>query len=142
MKTKTNNRRTNDAARRPPTSRPAPRRSLSRRGLLGLALGALLVGSGTWALFEYVIWNTTPPELVGKWLVTQGPQEGATFDFYRNGTMVGRVNLDGQAGIVQARIRVDGEKIYATTRHPSSGEVLTRVQTISKLTATNLVLPA
>src|SRR4051812_36575707 len=110
MKTKTNKRKNHEPVRRP----PAPRRGLSRRGLLLLVMGMLLVAGGTWALFEYVIWNTTPPELVGKWVVTQGPQEGATFDFNRNGTMVGRVNLNGQEGNVSARIRVDEDKIYAT----------------------------
>src|SRR5262245_22675929 len=124
MKTKTKNRKKHEPARRP----VAPRRGLSRRGLLGFSLGVLLAAVGTWALFEYVIWNTTRPALVGKWVVVQGPQDGATFDFFRNGTMVGRVNLDGQEGRVEARIRVEEDRIYATTRHPATGEELTRVQ--------------
>jgi uncharacterized protein (TIGR03066 family) len=137
MKSKTKDRRKKQPT---PQRPPAPRRGLSGPGMLGLALAMLLVAGGTWALFEYVIWNTTPPELVGKWVVMRGPQDGATFDFYRNGTMVGHVNLDGQEGRVEARIRVEDKKIYATTRHPTTGEELTRVQTVVTLTGRNLVL--
>jgi uncharacterized protein (TIGR03066 family) len=137
MKSKTKQQRKHQPVRPP---QMAPRGAGSSRRLLLLALAVLAVGAGTWALFEYVIWNTTPPELVGKWLVVRGPQDGATFDFYRNGTMVGHVNMDGREGIVSARIRVEGDRIYATTRHPVSGEELTRVQTIERISRKNLVL--
>jgi hypothetical protein len=43
-------------------------------------------------------------------------------------------------GIVAARIRVDGNCIYATTRRPETGEEATRVQIIRTLTAKELVL--
>jgi hypothetical protein len=54
----------------------------------------LLALGGTWVLFQYIIWNTTPPAL-GEWVAAEGPQEGATFDFHRGGTMVGVVNVGG-----------------------------------------------
>ncbi len=112
--------------------------SAKRAALLGICL--LLSGGGTWAVMEFVVWNTTPPELVGKWVVTHGPQEGATFDFHRNSTMIGRVNQDGKLGIVNARIHVEDDKIYATTKNPRTGQDTTLVQTIRTLTARNLVI--
>jgi hypothetical protein len=118
--------------------RPAsPKRSL---GFLLIAAFCVLVAfGGTWALFEFVIWNVTPPELVGKWVVVEGPQEGATFDFFRNGTLLGRLNVHGKEHIVDARIRVEDRKIFSTTRNPNTGQDDTRVQIIRTLTATDLV---
>src|SRR5262245_55932537 len=83
--------------------RPAPARSLFARYrgalLLLLALGA---AGATWAVFEFVVWAKVPSELVGKWVVMEGPDEGGTIDFYRNGTMVAKVNLAGRLGIIEA----------------------------------------
>src|ERR1700688_1552307 len=92
---------------RPRPGTPVPRRSL--RSILIVAVCALLVGAGTWALFEFVIWNTTPAALVGKWVVMEGPDEGGTVDFHRNGTMVAKVNQGGFEGIINAVIRVEGK---------------------------------
>ena len=109
-------------------------------GMLIAVVCALLVATGTWALFEFVIWNVTPPELVGKWVVVEGPQEGATFDFYRNGTLRGIVNVGGKEGIVDAQIHVEGKKIFSTTRNPNTGKDDTLIQNIRTLTATGLIL--
>lgn len=117
------------------SSTPLP---IRRWAILGLLL--LVAGAGTWAVFEFFIWSTVPPELVGKWVVTEGPDEGGTIDFYRNGTMVAVVNLGGKKGIVDARVRVEGKKIYATVRHQQTGEEGTRIQTIKVLQADRLVL--
>jgi uncharacterized protein (TIGR03066 family) len=105
---------------------------------LGLAL--VLAAGATWAFFEYVVWATTPSELVGKWVVTEGPDEGGTVDFYRNGTMVAKVNNRGYEGIIEAKIRVEDKKIHVTTRHQKTGELGTRVQTIKVLDGTRLIL--
>jgi hypothetical protein len=127
-------------AKRAPNPRTPVRQRRTLRGTLIVVLCALLVGGATWALFEFVIWNTTPTELVGKWVVTEGPQEGATFDFYRGGRMVGVVNVGGKEGIVEARIRVEDNKIFSTTRNPNTGRDDTRVLVIRRLSATDLVL--
>jgi uncharacterized protein (TIGR03066 family) len=137
MKSKTKDQGKTRPQRRPP---PAPRGGVSRRGYLIVGLGVLLAFAGTWAFFELVVWNTVPPELVGKWVVVDGPQEGATFDFYRGGAMVGRVNAGGKEGIVDARVRVEGKKIYSTTRNPHTGKSDTSVLTIRALTARELVV--
>ncbi len=130
-------------AKQPSQQRPGLQRSpacrpWSRRLLLGVTL--VVVAAGVWALFEFVIWNRLPANLVGKWVVVGGLQDGATFDFHRNGTMVGRVNLGGKEGIINASVRVEGVKIYATTKHPRTGQDDTRIQIIRTLTPTELVV--
>jgi uncharacterized protein (TIGR03066 family) len=101
---------------------------------------AVLTFLGTWTFFEWVVWARVPSELVGKWVVTEGPQEGATFDFHRNGTMVGRVNAGGREAIINAQVRVEDKKIYSTTKNPQTGQEDTRVLVIRTLTARELVV--
>ncbi len=106
-----------------------------------LALLALTIAGATWAIFEFVVWNKLPRELVGKWVVTEPTeQEGATFDFYRTGAMVGVINMHGKEGHVNASIRLEGQNMHATTKHPTTGEEMTRTQVIRTLTENELVL--
>src|SRR5262245_58878156 len=56
-----------------------------------LALCLLLVGGGTWAVFEFFIWTRLPSDLVGKWMVQAGPMSGGTFEFSRNGALETRI---------------------------------------------------
>jgi uncharacterized protein (TIGR03066 family) len=121
-----------------PAATPERRSSLKRWAVLAICI--LIAASGTWAFFEYVVWNTVPRELVGKWVVTEGPDEGGTIDFFRGGTMVARVNLQGKLGIIEAKIRVEDRKIIATLKNQLTGELGTRVQTIKVLDAKRLVL--
>ena len=130
----------NKLARAPRIS-PGPVPAIgSWRRRLALVLVLLVVGGGTWAVFEFVVWNNVPSELVGKWVVTRGPDEGGTIDFYRNGAMVAKVNQDGFVGIINAKIRVADKKIHVTTTHQNTGEQGTRVQTIKSLEGNFLVL--
>jgi uncharacterized protein (TIGR03066 family) len=131
--------RTADTPIPQPVRAPVQRNSWWIAALL-LLLVALGAGGGTWALFEFVVWNELPAELVGKWVVKEGPQEGATFDFYRNGTMVGHVDAGGKEAIVNARVRVEDKKIYSTTRNPYTGGDDTKVLVIRTLTARDLVV--
>jgi uncharacterized protein (TIGR03066 family) len=121
-------------------AQPGPPGTGSRRKWIIVALVGLVAFVGIWAIFERVVWARVPSELVGKWVVTEGPQEGATFDFYRNGTMVGKVNAGGKEAIVGARVRVEDKMIYSTTRNPHTGEDDTTVLTIRTLTARELVV--
>jgi uncharacterized protein (TIGR03066 family) len=115
------------------------RMSWKRQVFLGLCL--VLACGGTWAFAEFVVWNRIPSELVGKWVVTTpGEQEGATFDFYRGGQMVGRVNQGGRLAIVNAAIRVEGNTILSTTRHPQTGVELTVAQKIRTLSPSTLIV--
>jgi uncharacterized protein (TIGR03066 family) len=108
---------------------------LRRRVLLVLCfVGAAL---GSWALFERLMPNKLPAELLGKWVVQGGEQDGATFDFYRNGTMVGRVNVQGREGIINASVRVEDNVLFATTVNPHTKA---EDSTILRLDAAELVL--
>jgi hypothetical protein len=122
----------------PPLSVAAPPRS--RRGRVLLVVSALGLCAATWAFFEFVVWNRLPADLVGKWVVAEGPLEGDHFDIFRSGTMIGKVNQGGFEGIITATIRLDGKRIYSTTRHPQTGQEKTTVQIIRTLTPTELVL--
>jgi uncharacterized protein (TIGR03066 family) len=119
-------------------ARPSP----SRRGRWLLIALALVVCAATWGFFELVVWNTLPSELVGKWVVVKGPPEyrDAIFDFHRNGTMEGRINVKGNEFIIKANVRVEGDKIHSTSKNPTTGEEKTQVQIIRSLTATELVV--
>jgi hypothetical protein len=103
----------------------------------------ILAAVATWAVFEFVVWNALPSSLVGKWVVVGGPQDaqdGATFDFYRSGAMVGNVNVKGANATVEATVRVEDQKLYSTTINPNTNRPETRVQRIVVHTATDLVL--
>jgi len=117
---------------------PASKARLRRGLLLVLILAATAIGS--WALLEFVILSNIPSSLVGKWVVEGGEQEGATFDFSRNGRMVGRVNVGGREGIIDARTRVEGDKLLTTTLNPLTGQDETHAQIIKVLTDRKLVL--
>ena len=123
-----------------PSSTPSGPLPWRRRAILGCCL--LLAGVGTWALFEFVIWNTLPSELVGKWDVTEGPNEyaEASFRFYRSGYTEGYVNVNGDLKIIKSNVRVQGKNIVVTSWHPKTGEETVQVQKIRKLTDTELVV--
>lgn len=110
------------------------------KGKLILFLALIVAGVGAWVFFEFVVWGNVPSELVGKWVVTEGPDEGGTIDFYRKGKMVAHVNLEGKLGIIEAKIKVEDKKIIATLTNKFTGEEGTRVQTIKILDAKRLVL--
>src|SRR5947209_7914814 len=86
----------------PAQSAPAGAARMPRSRWMISLLCLVLGGGGGWAFFEFVVWNKVPDALVGKWVVTEGPQEGATFDLFRGGTLVGKVNLGGKEGVVNA----------------------------------------
>jgi uncharacterized protein (TIGR03066 family) len=129
------------APKNPATRSDKPATTWFTRHRWAVLLGVFaLVAGGNWFLLEYVVWNRLPPVLVGKWVVVGGEQDGATFDFYRSGAMVGKINVGGREGIVNARVRLEGDKLYSTTRNPHTGADETRVQTIRTLTDRLFVL--
>ena len=100
-----------------------------------LGIGLLLAAGASWAVMEFVVWNNLPRELVGTGEVVQGPPEfkEAVFEFHRSGKMVGRLNDNGNLRIMNADVRVEGDKIHITTRHPRTNEEHVSVQIIRKL---------
>ena len=107
---------------------------------LSLSVAGLAVAAASWAFFEFVVLRKVPSELVGKWVVVGGPQDGATFDFARNGSLIGTVNNRGQEAHVVADVRVEGKNLYSTTLNPTTKIEETRLQVIRTLTAKDLVL--
>ena len=89
---------------------------------------------------EFVVWNKLPGNLVGKWVVQGGDQDGATFDFFRNGTMVGRINMGGNLHIIDAQVACEGDTLFITTQNPMTKRAETKQQTIKILNAKELVL--
>jgi uncharacterized protein (TIGR03066 family) len=121
--------------------KPATRLARPRWLVVGLCvLLAALTAGATWALLEFVVFSRIPHDLVGKWVVERGEQEGATFDFFRNGTFTGRMNVQGNEGIVEGRVHVEGAKLLTTTRNPHTRKDETRTQTIKTLTREALVV--
>jgi uncharacterized protein (TIGR03066 family) len=101
----------------------------------------LLAAGGTWAFFEFVVWNRLPSELVGKWDVVEGPKvyKEATFEFFRHGALEATVNDREMVGKIYATIRVDGNKIFSTTRN-NAGQEHTAIFIMRTLTARELVV--
>jgi hypothetical protein len=128
-------------AKRPSGEAPPPAAASSSpwRWLVP-ALCLLIAAGGTWAVFEFLILSKLPPELLGKWVVVGGDQDGADFDFFRNGTMRGRINVKGTEHRVDARARVEDKVLYSTTTNPHTGQDETRAQKIVTLTERELVL--
>lgn len=124
----------------PPQSIANPDASSRWKHRIGLGLCLFLAAGGTWAVLEFVVWNKLPPELIGKWVVMDGPDEGGTVDFHRNGTMVAKVNNRGMEGIIEAEVRVEDNKIHVTTRNRETGERGTRIQTIKISNGNRLIL--
>jgi uncharacterized protein (TIGR03066 family) len=125
----------------PTPVKPAPRAApSSKKHWALLALCLVFACAGTWAIMEHLVWNRLPSSLVGKWVVQGGEQDGATFDFYPNGVMIGRVNLGGKEGIVNAQVAVEEDTLFITTKNPRTGQADTKTQTIKTLNAKELVL--
>ena len=105
-------------------------------------IGSCLVvaGGGTWALCEFVIFNNLPPELVGKWVVEGGEQDGATFDFSRLGSLEAHMNNKGREVVLKGKAAVEGKKLLITTQNPNTRQEETRASTIRELTATGLIV--
>jgi len=105
-----------------------------------LLLCLVFAGGGAWAVTEFLILSKLPSELVGKWEVHGGPQDGATFDFYRNGSMVAHLNNNGRENVLKARAAVVDKKLFTTTQNPHTGQDETRTSIIRELTRSSLVL--
>ncbi len=144
MKTKRTRRTEHRGATVPRQVVPQPNRRQPASGRWRLLLVLFLIGAAgaTWAFFEFVVWNKIPAELVGKWDVVDGPPEykDASFEFFRNGSMEGKVNVQEVLYVIKSTIRVDGKNIYSTSRHPRTGQERVQVLVIRTLTANELVV--
>ena len=105
-----------------------------------ITLCVVLAFGGTLALCEYFVFSKIPTELVGKWVVQGGPQDGATFDFSRSGTLEAHFNAQGYDHPLNATIAVEDKQMRITTRNPHSNFDETRTCLIRELTAESLIV--
>jgi hypothetical protein len=105
-----------------------------------LTLCLLLAFGSTWAVCEFFVWAKLPPELVGRWVVEGGPQDGATFDFSRKGTLEAHLNNGGREYLLLAKVAVEDKKLLITTPNPHTKEDETRSCIIRELTQNRLVV--
>jgi len=96
--------------------------------------------TATFVLFDHFILSKVPRVMLGKWVVTEGEMEGATIEFFRNGTMLAKMDVNGKEGIINAKVRADENTVWSTTTNPMSGREQTDAQTIISLTDTQFVL--
>src|SRR5262245_61670023 len=108
-------------------------RSPARRWLPRVALVVLViavVAGASYALFDYVLPSRVPPELVCTWRVVEGDMRGATMEFRRNVTMLGKFVQDGKEGIIEGTAEVEGNTLRTTTVNPYTRRPETGTQTI------------
>jgi uncharacterized protein (TIGR03066 family) len=122
-----------------PVNAPSPRRLLGLKRWVAILLVIGIVTSVSFVAFSFLLPGRIPPELVGQWRVIEGPLEGMTIEFKRDGTMIGRAVIDGKEGEINGTVEVDGDTLHTTTKNPYTGKRETGSQRIVTLTETDLV---
>ncbi len=132
----------------PGAPRPAAGRRLApwARALLWLALSA----GATFAAFELLSPTRLPPALRGTWVVVEGDLKGASLEFFRDGTLIGKVKKDGERRAVEEKpreeillrgqVRLHEDTLHVTTEGPGPGGQSVAEQRILDLTESQLVL--
>ncbi len=88
----------------------------------------------TVVFFEVMFLNNVPPLLLGKWVITEGEQEGAILEFFKDGTMKGTMQRKGQTGLMQWKVTMNGDdRFRITLSDDESGLITTEMQTILEL---------
>jgi uncharacterized protein (TIGR03066 family) len=120
------------------TQSTAPRSRLLHwtAALLCMAIAA----TATFLVFENFVLSKVPRAMLGKWVVTEGEMEGATLEFFRDGTMLAKVDVNGKEGVINAKVRADDNTVWSTTTSLMTGREVTDTQTIISLTDTEFVL--
>jgi uncharacterized protein (TIGR03066 family) len=128
-----------NVAASPVADKPVKQRR--RRWPLALFLLLCLVGSAVISYAVFVnVGENVPPELAGLWQVTDGPLQGATLEFRRDGTVVATKMEHGTKSTTTSSAKIDGKKIYLTSKDDVSGKDDTVVQTIVRLNAEELII--
>jgi hypothetical protein len=119
------------------------------RWLIALTLIAL-AGAGTYAVFHFFILTHMPHSMVGTWVIMDVKPKGTAkedeslrggrLEFRRDGTMIGKVKMDGKEGTMEATVEVEGEVLRITSEDQSTGQRVTDVQTIRTLLGDQLVI--
>lgn len=117
-----------------------------RKRRLGLFLLACLLGSAavSFVAFKYIapsiLAPSIPSELVGTWRVEEGNLKGATLEFSWYGTAVATEHKKGKTEITNSAVKVEGRKIFLTSKDADTGKEDTVTQTIARLTEDELVI--
>ena len=104
--------------------------------LSACALFAAGSGLAAWDYFRCKL----PPEIVGKWVVEEGPQFGGSFEFFRSGSLVIRLKNNNKEFV--HRIHVDLIDKALVTNEPRRADFLHPVSSyvIQELTPNTLIL--
>ena len=118
-----------------------PTASAGRRRVLLLAVlfaAAVLVAFLAYRAFLPGL----PDEIVGRWRVQGGEPAGAVLAFRRDGSFQALMDWpgNGEKGVVEARVEVDGETIRFISMNPITKKEETKSQTIKQLTPNEMVL--
>jgi hypothetical protein len=110
----------------------------------------LLAAAGTYAGLHFYVLARVPNAMVGTWVVvdvktrgsgkTDDSLKGGRLEFHRNGTMIGKVNMDGKEGTIKASVEVEGDILRITSVNPKTGQTMTDVQTIRTLEGDRFVI--
>ncbi len=113
----------------------------ARRTKLWLFLLVCLVGSSlaSFVIFKYIA-PSVPNELVGTWMIADGPLKGATLEFRWYGTAIATLNVKGKKEETRQAVKVAGSKMLLTSTDDATGKEDTVSQTILKLTKDELVI--
>jgi uncharacterized protein (TIGR03066 family) len=108
---------------------------------LWLILILCLFGStgASFVFFKFIV-PKVPPELVGTWQITAGPQQGWTLEVHRDGAAAAVRYERGQKIVTDYRAKVEGKTMWLTTRDEKSGKEDTSTHTIVELNADELVI--
>jgi uncharacterized protein (TIGR03066 family) len=132
-----------EAAQQPdaPQTAATPRKPKRRLWLVGLFLLFCVVGSAVFSFFffRYVV-PTIPQELAGTWQVLEGGLKGSTLEFRMDGTAIATHFEKGQKQTLKQSVKVEGSKMFLTSKDDITGKDETVIQTIVKLTADELVI--
>jgi uncharacterized protein (TIGR03066 family) len=117
---------------------------LMLRGIVCMASFGLLLlistGSGQGQPHGKQVETKLPKDLLGKWVVVEGPLKGAAFEFFPDGKMLAKLNIEGKELIINATVRVENKQLLSTTKNPQSGKEDTRVLPIRTMTSTEFVV--
>jgi uncharacterized protein (TIGR03066 family) len=129
-----------DATRKAADRNLTAERSRARRVWLLAIVLVGVVAAASCAVFAFVLPDSIPPEVVGKWRVTGGDWQGMTLEFTRNGTMIGKATINGSDRELEGQATVSGNTLRTTTTNPFTGKAETGTQAIITLTETEFVV--
>lgn len=110
-----------------------------RRWLLIVGCFAL-GGIGMYAVAENYLVTRIPEELVGRWRVSGGDQDGVTLEFHKTGAFEARKKRGMEEGSVHARVEVGDKKLHIFSRIPGTDSEDRKTHIIHSITEKEMML--